>query len=82
MRRYPREVDGQASRTSVAQRQGRKTGLLDHAGQGDGQLVAYYDVIQYIVDGKLIYQITRGDRIQVEGRDNQGKPVEFTRSDG
>ena len=46
------------------------------------QLVAYYDVIQYIVDGKLIYQITRGDRIQVEGRDNQGKPVEFTRSDG
>ena len=28
------------------------------------QLVAYDDVVQYIVDGKLIYQIARGDRIQ------------------
>ena len=39
------------------------------------QLVAYDDVIQYIVDGKLIYQIARGDRIQVEARDDQGKPA-------
>ena len=36
------------------------------------QLVAFNDVIQYIVDGKLIYEIAGGDQIQVEGRDNAG----------
>jgi hypothetical protein len=39
------------------------------------QLVAYDDVVQYIVDGKLNYEIARGDRIEVEGRDSQGKQV-------
>ena len=37
-------------------------------------LVAYDDVIQYIVDGKLNYQLGRGDRIQIEERDNKGQP--------
>ena len=39
------------------------------------QLVAYDDVVQYIVDGKLNYQIARGDRVQVEARDQEGERV-------
>jgi hypothetical protein len=37
------------------------------------QLVAFDDVIQYIVDGELVYEIAAGDQIQVETRDKAGK---------
>ena len=41
------------------------------------QLVAYDDLVQYIVDGKLIYEIAAGERVQVEGVDAEGNRVRY-----
>lgn len=75
MRRYPRELDGKPAEHLALNDKDAKPGYLITPDKVmTVQLVAYDDVIQYIVDGKLIYQIAEGDRIQVEGRDRQGKP--------
>lgn len=74
MRRYPREVDGKRAEHLALTDKDQKPGYLITPDKVMRvQLVAYDDVIQYIVDDKLIYQIGRGDRIQVEGRDRNGK---------
>ncbi|WP_148080127.1 DUF6250 domain-containing protein [Roseimaritima ulvae] len=76
MRRYPREVDGEPSEHLALN---DKDGQPDHLITPDKwitvQLVAYDDVVQYIVDGQLTYQIARGDAIQVEARNDQGETV-------
>ncbi|WP_404310235.1 right-handed parallel beta-helix repeat-containing protein [Neorhodopirellula lusitana] len=76
MRRYPREVDGKPVEHLAL------TDKDDHAGYMvipdrvmSVQLVAYDDVIQYIVDGKLVYEIASGSPIRVEARDSEGKPL-------
>ncbi len=77
MRRYPREVDGKpAEHLALNHRDGQPGYLITPDEVMSVQLVAYDDVVQYIVDGKLIYQIACGDRIHVEGRDSQGKPTQ------
>ena len=74
MRRYPREVDGEpADHLALKDKDGKPGYLIAPDKVMSVQLVAYDDVIQYIVDGKLIYQIARGDRIRVESRDAEGK---------
>ncbi|QDV26381.1 DUF6250 domain-containing protein [Aureliella helgolandensis] len=74
MRRYPREVDGKpAEHLALNDKDGKPDYLITPDKVMTVQLVAYDDVIQYIVDGKLIYQIARGDPIQVEGRDSEGQ---------
>ena len=76
MRRYPREVDSKpAEHLALTDKDGKPDFLITPDQVMTVQLVAYDDVIQYIVDGKLIYQIARGDRIQVEGRDSGDKPA-------
>ena len=76
MRRYPREVDGNpAEHIALNDKDGRAGYLITPDKEMSVQLVAYDDVIQYIVDGKLIYQIGHGDRIQVEGPDGKGEQV-------
>jgi len=76
MRRYPREVDGKlAEHIALNDKDGQRDYLITPDKGMTVQLVAYDDVVQYIVDGKLNYQIVRGDRIQVEGRDSKGKQV-------
>ena len=76
MRRYPREVNGEPAVHVALNDKDEKLGYLITPDKiMTVQLVAYDDVIQYIVDGKLIYQIGRGDRIQVETRDQEGRPV-------
>ena len=76
MRRYPREMDGKPTEHLALNDKDEKPGYLITPDTVMAvQLVAYDDVIQYVVDGKLIYQIARGDRIHVEGRDGQGKPT-------
>ncbi|MEP3480683.1 MAG: DUF6250 domain-containing protein [Fuerstiella sp.] len=74
MRRYPRETGGKPAEHLALNDKDQNPGYLITPDKVmTVQLVAYDDVIQYIVDGKLIYQIAGGDRIQVEGRDREGK---------
>lgn len=75
-RRYPREVDGKPiEHLALTDKDGKPSYLITPDKVMTAQLVTCEDVIQYIVDGKLIYQIVRGDRIQVEGRESGGKPA-------
>ncbi len=77
MRRYPREVDGAPAVHLALNDKDEKPGYLITPDKVMTiQLVAYDDVIQYIVDGKLNYEIARGDAIQVETRDAGGKRVQ------
>ncbi len=77
MRRYPREIGGKpAQHLALTDKDERPGYLITPDKVMTVQLVAYDDVIQSIVDGKLIYQIARGDQIRVEGRDSEGKPRE------
>lgn len=80
MRRYPREVGGKPAKHIALNDKDGKAGYLITPNKVMAvQLVAYDDVIQYIVDGKLIYQIAGGDPIQIEGRDEKDEVV---RKDG
>ena len=75
MRRYPREVNGKPVEHIALNDKDEKPGYLITPDKVMSvQLVAYDDVIQYIVDGKLNYEIARGDQIYVEGRDRKGEP--------
>lgn len=74
MRRYPRVVGGHPIEHIALNNKDGRLGYLINPGQVMRvQLVAYDDVVQYIVDGKLVYQMGREDMIQIEGRDAEGK---------
>lgn len=76
MRRYPREIDGKPAEHLALNDKDEKPDYLITPNQVIAvQLVAYDDVIQYIVDKKLVYEIAQGDRVQTEGRDHRGKAV-------
>ncbi len=76
MRRYPREKDGQpVDHIALNDKDGQPGYLIRPDKVMRVQLVAYDDVVQYIVDGKVIYQIKRDDPIKVEGHGSNGKPV-------
>ena len=75
MRRYPREVDGKPSRHIALKNKDGRLGYLINPDQVMKiQLVAYDDLVQYIVDGKLVYQMKYDDRISIE--DGKGRSVE------
>jgi hypothetical protein len=77
MRRYPREANAEpVEHLALNDKDGKPGYLITPDKVMRVQLVAYDDVIQYIVDGKLIYQIGRGDKIQMEGRDSEGQPAQ------
>ncbi len=76
MRRYPRRINGDPCvHVALNSKDARPGYLITPDKVMTVQLVAYDDVIQYIVDGKLNYQIGRGDSIQLEDRDSEGQPV-------
>ena len=76
MRRYPRKVYGKpAEHIALNDKDGKPGYLITPDKVMTVQLVAYDDVVQYIVDGKLNYEIRSGDRIQIEGRNSDGQPV-------
>lgn len=76
LRRYPREVNGiPAEHLALTSRDGDPDYLITPDKVMRIQLVAYDDVIQYIVDEKLVYEMGHGDKIQIEGRDAEGKRV-------
>ena len=75
-RRYPRQVDGKpADHLALTGRDGQEEFMIAPDKVMKVQLVAYDDVIQYIVDGKLIYEVAPGEEVQVESRDGKGAKV-------
>lgn len=76
MRRYPRVVQGEPIEHIALNDKDEKPGSLITPNQAMSiQLVAFDDVIQYIVDGKLVYEMRRGERIQIEARERDGRTV-------
>lgn len=76
MRRYPREIDGRPAEHLALNFRDEQPGFLITPNRiMTIQLVAYDDVVQYIVDGKLNYQIARGDSVFVEKRDGDNQPT-------
>ena len=77
MRRYPRERDGRPARKHIAmkERDGQKEFMLTPGKKMRVQLVAFDDVVQYIVDGKLVYEMAFGDEVAVE-RNRRGQRYE------
>ncbi|GAB5405207.1 MAG: hypothetical protein Aurels2KO_34380 [Aureliella sp.] len=76
MRRYPREVDGApGEHLALTDKDDNPEFMITPDKLTTVQLVAFDDVIQYIVDGKLVYEIASGDTVQVEGRDRQGRQI-------
>ena len=66
-RRYPREVDGEpCPHISLKGRDGQQKFLITPGKWHSIQLVAFNDIAQYIVDGKIVYQIRKGDPITIE----------------
>ncbi|MFT5127821.1 MAG: hypothetical protein ACI8W8_001428 [Rhodothermales bacterium] len=76
MRRYPREVDGKPAEHIALDDKDEKSAYLITPGKlMSVQLVAFDDLIQYIVDGKLVYQMRRGDRVQLEAGGSKREAV-------
>lgn len=76
MRRYPREVEGKPVEHIALTDKDKREGFLITPGKPMRvQLVAYDDLIQYIVDGRLVYEAAFGDTVQVERRDGKGRKV-------
>lgn len=76
-RRYPRqEPDGSSTNhIALTSRDGKDEYLITPGKTHTVQLVAADGTAQYIVDGKLVYAISYGDRVSMK----QGKDVTYTR---
>ncbi len=76
MRRYPRTENGiDVSHIALKDRDNQPEFLITPNKKITVQLVAYDDVIQYIADGQLVYQIRSGDEVELEERDSKGKII-------
>ena len=76
MRRYPRKVADEAvPHIALKDRDIQADFLITPDEVMQVQLVAYDDVIQYIVNGKLVYEISQGDRVEIEDVDAEGKRI-------
>ena len=66
-RRYPREVDGKpCPHIALNDHDGKPEFMITPGKWHTVQLVAFDDLIQYIFDGKVIYQIRKGDQVSIE----------------
>lgn len=62
LRRYPREIGGKpAEHLFLNERDGEREQLIRPGEVMSVQLVAYDDLVQYIVAGKLVYEVEYGD---------------------
>lgn len=83
MRRYPREKSGTHKEHLLLNHHDGKSKYLIKPGKVMSiQLVAYDDLIQYIVDGKLVYEIQEDTLTQVESAKKNGQkflsPARYT----
>jgi hypothetical protein len=66
-RRYPREVDGKPfPHIALNDRDGQEGYLITPGEWHTVQLVIFNGMAQYIVDGKVVYEIQAGDTVTVE----------------
>jgi hypothetical protein len=78
-RRYPREVDGKPCEHIALNDRDDQEGYLITPGKWHTvQLVACNGLVQYIVDGKVVYQIKEGDSITVEGDGKNKTETKYT----
>lgn len=78
-RRYPRTQDGHpVDHISLTGRDGIEAYLIRPDQTHTIQLTAYEDVIQYIVDGKVFYEIREGDPVMVEQADGSIVETAYT----
>jgi hypothetical protein len=78
MRRYPREAAGKpVSHIALDDKDGRLGYLINPDQVMKVQLVVYDGLVQYIVDGKLIYQMKHDDVVTIEnpGADGKGSTI-------
>lgn len=79
-RRYPRIVGNeQVEHISLRERDGQETYLIEPGKTHTIQLIAFDDIIQYIVDGEVFYEIREGDTVTVATPDGGEKEVVYTR---
>lgn len=78
-RRYPRETDGEPiEHISLSARDGLNEFLIRPDHIHTVQLVSYEDVIQYIVDEKVVYEIREGDTVTITRPDGENEEVVYT----
>ncbi|GHC60989.1 DUF6250 domain-containing protein [Roseibacillus persicicus] len=78
LRRYPREVNGEhAAHLFLNDKDEQKDYLIRPDEVMTVQLVAYDDLIQYIVDGKVVYEAEYGDLAQMERLSSGGEKATF-----
>lgn len=66
-RRYPRVVNEKpVPHIALNSRDGQEDYLITPGKWHTVQLVAFNDLVQYIVDGKVVYEIRKGDTVTVE----------------
>ena len=79
MRRYPREVNGKpAEHLALTSRDKDPKFLITPDKLMHVQLVAYDDLIQYIVDGQLVYEVSHGDQVQLEAPGRKHHQGDYT----
>lgn len=79
-RRYPRiNIDGEpAEHISLSEWDGLENFLIQPGKTHTIQLVVYKDVVQYIVDGRVFYEIREGDSITVLRADGREETAIYT----
>lgn len=76
MRRYPRKREGKpVSHIALTERDGQEEFLLTPGKLMKVQLVAFDDLVQYIVDGRLVYEMAAGDDVAVESYKREQKKI-------
>jgi hypothetical protein len=79
-RRYPREIDGKpVDHIALQSRDHEEAYLLTPGKTHTVQLVAYNGNVQYIVDGKVVYEIRYGDIVTINRPGKEPAKARYTR---
>lgn len=78
-RRYPRILDEKpVDHIALSDKDGKQGFLIQPDKSHTIQLVVFNDVIQYLVDGKVFYEIREGDKVQITKADGTNEEVTYT----
>lgn len=77
-RRYPRVANEKGiDHIALSDKDGKQSFLIQPDKTHTIQLVLYEDVVQYLVDGKVFYEIQKGDTIQISKADGTTEEVTY-----
>lgn len=78
-RRYPRIADEKpVDHISLSERDGQTNYLIQPDKTHTIQLVVFEDVIQYLVDGRIFYEIREGDTVRVSKAEGTTEEMEYS----